>query len=178
MLEISRKNIYTDGLKIFRSQELLPVSLETRVQYGGGEITSSRKFDWMRLDSALKMSSPIYLGPKNLDTILMHWMSVKLADNFQIREHSWPCLFHISIIIDNVDFASLALQVASVSYYFSYIVAVSFIDGGNHRPVASHWPVLSHTVVSSTLRLKRGSHSQLEWWYKHNFNSIGTNKRI
>jgi len=22
-------------------------------------------------------------------------MSVKLADNFQIREHSWPCLFHI-----------------------------------------------------------------------------------
>jgi len=47
MLEISRKkNI--DGLKIFRSQELLPVSLETRVQYGGGEkyggieITSSR----------------------------------------------------------------------------------------------------------------------------------------
>jgi hypothetical protein len=26
----------------------------------------------------------------------MHWMSVKLADNFQVREHSWPCLFHIS----------------------------------------------------------------------------------
>jgi hypothetical protein len=42
MLEISRKKEYTDGLKIFRSQELLPVSLETRVQYRGGEITSSR----------------------------------------------------------------------------------------------------------------------------------------
>jgi hypothetical protein len=27
----------------------------------------------------------------------MHWMSVKLADNFQIREHSWPCLFHIKV---------------------------------------------------------------------------------
>jgi hypothetical protein len=26
----------------------------------------------------------------------MHWMSVKLPDNFQIREHSWPCLFHIN----------------------------------------------------------------------------------
>jgi hypothetical protein len=25
--------------------------------------------------------TPIYLGPKNLDTILMHWMSVKLADS-------------------------------------------------------------------------------------------------
>ena len=42
MLEISRKKIYTDGLKIFRSQELLPVSLETRVQYGGGKITRVR----------------------------------------------------------------------------------------------------------------------------------------
>ena len=25
----------------------------------------------------------------------MRWMSEKLSDNFQIREHSWPCLFHI-----------------------------------------------------------------------------------
>jgi hypothetical protein len=33
---------------------------------------------------------------KNIGTILMHWMSVKLADNFQIREHSWPRLFHIT----------------------------------------------------------------------------------
>ena len=29
-----------------------------------------------------KKLSPIYLGPKNLDTILIHWMSVKLADKF------------------------------------------------------------------------------------------------
>ena len=35
-----------------------------------------------RYISALKKSSSIYIGPKNLDTILMHWMSVKLADNF------------------------------------------------------------------------------------------------
>jgi len=25
-----------------------------------------------------------------------------------------------------------------------YIVAVSFIGGGNHRPAASHWQALSH----------------------------------
>ena len=42
MLELSREKIYTDGLKIFRSQELLPVSLETRVQYDGDEITRVR----------------------------------------------------------------------------------------------------------------------------------------
>jgi hypothetical protein len=28
----------------------------------------------------------------------MHWMRVKLPDNFQIREHSWPFLFHINKI--------------------------------------------------------------------------------
>jgi hypothetical protein len=27
----------------------------------------------------------------------VHWMSVKLPDNFQMREHSWPCRFHIKI---------------------------------------------------------------------------------
>ena len=29
----------------------------------------------------------------------MHWVRVKLPDNFQIREHSWPCLFHITVDI-------------------------------------------------------------------------------
>ena len=26
----------------------------------------------------------------------MHWISVKLPDNFQMRELSWPCRFHIN----------------------------------------------------------------------------------
>jgi hypothetical protein len=43
-----------------------------------------------------KRSSPIYLGSKILNS-LMHWMSVNLPDNFQMREHSWPCWFHINI---------------------------------------------------------------------------------
>jgi hypothetical protein len=29
----------------------------------------------------------------------------------------------------------------------SYIVAISFIGGENHRPVASHWHILPHNVV-------------------------------
>ena len=48
---------------------------------------------------------------------------------------------------------------AHFQQYFSYIVADSFIDGGNrstpektHRPVASHWQIVSHNVVSSTPR--------------------------
>jgi hypothetical protein len=44
-------------------------------------------------------SSPIYLGPKKSRHFLMHWMSVKLPDNFQMCEHSWPCRFHINVKI-------------------------------------------------------------------------------
>ena len=76
----------------------------------------------MRLDSTIKKSSPIYIGPKNLDTILMHWMSVKLADNFQLCEHSWPCLFHIIYIhlkytIIRVTYAILDCSVVVVHNY-------------------------------------------------------------
>ena len=60
----------TDVLRIFRSQELLPVSLETRVQYGGGEITRSRE-TWFdpknirpRYISALKKVVPDLSRPK------------------------------------------------------------------------------------------------------------------
>ena len=28
---------------------------------------------------------------------LTHWMSVKLPDNFKMREHSWPFRFHIKV---------------------------------------------------------------------------------
>ena len=57
-----------------------------------------------------------------------------------------------------------------LSTIFSYIVAVSFIGGGNrsvgenHCPVSSHWQTLLHNVVSSTLRTERDSISQLQWW--------------
>jgi hypothetical protein len=33
--------------------------------------------------------------PKKSQHFLMHWMSVKLPDNFQMLKLSWPCRFHI-----------------------------------------------------------------------------------
>jgi hypothetical protein len=42
---------------------------------------------------------------------------------------------------------------------FSYIVAVSFIDGGNHQHDAKYLQTLSYNVVSSTLRHERESNS-------------------
>jgi hypothetical protein len=38
-----------------------------------------------------KMSSPIYLGPKNRDTFWCTGWAWTLPDNFQMREYSWPC---------------------------------------------------------------------------------------
>jgi hypothetical protein len=35
------------------------------------------------------------------------------------------------------------------------------VPGENHRPVASHWQLLSHNDVSSTPCHERGSKSQL-----------------
>jgi hypothetical protein len=41
------------------------------------------------------ISRPRYISAQKTWHFLMHWMSVKLPDNIQIREHSWPCRFHI-----------------------------------------------------------------------------------
>ena len=70
MLEISRKEIYTDGLKIIVSQELLPVSLETRIKYGGSEITSTPYgctviwYSWTRFCPKTKKGVPDISRPK------------------------------------------------------------------------------------------------------------------
>ena len=55
-----------------------------------------QQLDWMRLDSALKNVVPDISRPKKSRHFLMHRMSVKLPDNFQMCEHSWPCRFHIN----------------------------------------------------------------------------------
>ena len=66
MLEITRKKKYTDGLKIFRSQDLFPVSLETRIQYGGDEITRLR-LNETRFDP--KKSRPQYISVQKISTL-------------------------------------------------------------------------------------------------------------
>jgi hypothetical protein len=45
--------------------------------------------------TSLKKVVPNISRSKKSRHFLMHWMSVKLPDNFQMRKHSWPCRFHI-----------------------------------------------------------------------------------
>ena len=58
---------------------------------------------------------------------------------------SWIFSFHI--VSPNQKPLTLFQQ------YFSHIVAVSVIGGESHRPVASHWQIVSHNVVSSSHHL-------------------------
>jgi hypothetical protein len=44
-------------------------------------------------------------------------------------------------------------------------VAVNFISGENHRPVASHWQTLSHNVESSRPRHERDEYFSEIIWY-------------
>jgi hypothetical protein len=76
------------------------------------------------------------------------------------------------------------LYAISTYYLFSYIVAVSFIDGGNwrgpsekHRPVTSRWQTLSHNVGHwSRFELTSVVIGSRYWWHigscKSHYNTI------
>ena len=55
----------------------------------------------------------------------MHWMSVKLPDNFQMREHSWPCRFHINNKASN---AKIGQNVNKAVYFFARVNLVVCFD--------------------------------------------------
>ena len=66
--------------------------------------------------------------------------------------------------------------IASISWRSVLLVEEIGVLGENHRPVASHWQTLSHSVVSSTHRQARGSNSQsLELRIRQSWND--NNKR-
>ena len=59
-----------------------------------------RQLDWMRLDSALKKNLSPYISAQTILTVfdaLDECEKLKLPDNVQMHEHSWPCQFHIII---------------------------------------------------------------------------------
>jgi hypothetical protein len=49
--------------------------------------------------------------------------------------------------------------------YFSYIVVISFIGGGNPKKTTDNSLTYKHNVVSSTPCNERDSNLQLHWWY-------------
>ena len=47
-------------------------------------------------------------------------------------------------------------NISVISWRSVLLVQETGVPGENHRPVASHWQILSHNVVSSTPRHERG----------------------
>ena len=54
-------------------------------------------------------------------------------------------------------FSSIFNNISVISWRSVLLVEETEVTGENHQPVASHWQTLSHNVVSSTPRHKRGS---------------------
>ena len=86
----------------------------------------------------LKKVVPDISRPKKSRHFLMHRMSLKLLDNFQICEHSWPCLFHIKLLLSESDVSCL-LRVRSVPFTSRAKGCIKFVL---HSCLVS----LSHTV--------------------------------
>jgi hypothetical protein len=55
-------------------------------------------------------------------------------------------------------------NISVISWWSVLLVEETEVPRENHGPVPSHWQTLSHNVVLSTTRHKRGSNSQLQWW--------------
>jgi hypothetical protein len=72
-------------------------------------------------------------------------ISVHLTTRFQRRR------FFLEINQSAIRITCCGLVWYLIQQYFSYIVAVSVIDGENHRHVATHLQTLSHNVVHLAL---------------------------
>jgi hypothetical protein len=59
--------------------------------------------------------------------------------------------FFLLVIHDSSTGGTISVSFGNTwQQYFSYIMVVSFIGGGHHWSATSHWPILSHNVVSNT----------------------------
>ena len=78
--------------------------------------------------------------------VILHWP----IDIDRLKKFKWQPINPISIEIWNS--IQLLHFIEYIQQYFSYVVAVSYIEGAgeNHRPVASNWQTLSHIVVDPT----------------------------
>ena len=94
-----------------------------------------------------------YMINKDVKKVSTFWKLLLASPNVT-RQHIflWFCLIEIFCLNNE--------RKCHFQHYFSYIVAVSFLGGGNHRPAASHWQTLSRNVVSSTPCCLRDSNSQ------------------
>jgi hypothetical protein len=75
---------------------------------------------------------------------------------------SWPPRYNWNIAKSDVKHCSSSIYGFWLHLlYLQTLLLLVEETGGNHRPVASNWQTLSHTVVSSTSRHELESNSQI-----------------
>jgi hypothetical protein len=66
--------------------------------------------------------------------------------------------------------SSLFNNISAISWLSVLLVEETGVPGENHRPAASHWPTLSHNIVSSSHRLNEiGTHNvsgDMHWLHR------------
>ena len=62
-------------------------------------------------------------------------------------------------------FNAIFNNISAISWQSVLLVEETRLPWENHRPVTSHWHILSHNVASSTPHHEWDSNSQLKWWY-------------
>jgi hypothetical protein len=54
-------------------------------------------------------------------------------------------------------------NISAISWWSALLVEETIVHGENHRPIESHWQILSHNIVSITPRHEWDSNSQRKW---------------
>ena len=105
----------------------------------------------MRLDSALKKIVPNISRPKKSRHFLTHWMSVKLPDNFQMREHSWPCRFHIRLYLDSETSSeyceSLIQSYRSLNAPCRLIIRRALVENNNRKDLTRQYELMAMSQI-------------------------------
>ena len=65
--------------------------------------------------------------------------------------------FFVCIMVFNANFNNISV----ISWRSVLLVEETGVPGENHQPVACHWQILSHNVVSSTPRHEQDLNSQI-----------------
>jgi hypothetical protein len=66
----------------------------------------------------------------------------------------------IRVLVFNTTFNNISV----ISWLSVLLMEENGVPRENHRPIASHWQILSHNVVSCTPHHEWDSNSQLSWW--------------
>jgi hypothetical protein len=111
--------------------------------------------DWFHyIFTKIMSSNPVYGEVYSIQ----HYVIKFVSDLRQVGGFYTQCQFKpiqediVCLMVFNATFNNISV----ISWQSDLLVEVT---RENHRPVASHWQTLSHNVVSSTPRHKRGSNS-------------------